>query len=372
MKHVYHQQIDAMIKYKQREADTNQQVILMALHELGKPSSSKQIEFYLKKRAIEKAQQAYEESDVPSAERDAYIRTHSKAMNLRTIQRWLKALLKQEFVNKKENKYLLANLGKREIQFMNFAKGYGNVVLNSIMDCHFPTRHTQEENLSKLVEVFGLYVVNCFIEAARLISANESDGGDHWHSSFFGASVNFDREGKFRERRLVINWIKDVFNPWHMFNLFLTTISNYSNDNKNTSQSIHEESNDDEKLLKRHARYYEPFDISLISKGLTFNVSNDEKTADEEFLPPTSLDLMVKSIISSTLQKTDDNSFKSFRNRNRQFYYYGKMMMKYEEEKVLCQLNQQEIKLLKDVLRKKHKLLYDHLTKAERIFYHQL
>lgn len=343
----------------------------MALHELGKPSSSKEIELYLTKRALEKAQQAYEKSSVPSAERDVYVRTHSKAMNLRTIQRWLKSLLKGGYVIRKENKYLLANLGKREIQFMNFAKGYGNVALNTLMNCYFPTHHTREENLSKLVEVFGLYVVNCFIEAARLISANEKDEEENWHSSFFGASINFDEEGKFRERRLTNSWIKDVFNPWHMFNLFLTTISNYSNDKK-MSQSSHEENDDDdEKILKKHASYYEPFDISLVSKGkITFNVSNNQKNRDEGSLPPTALDLMVKSIISNTFQNTDDkNSFESFRDRDRRFYYFTKMMMKYEEEKVLYQLNQQEIKLLKDALRKKYKLLFDHLSRTERIFY---
>lgn len=341
----------------------------MALHKLGKTSSSKEIEVYLKKKALEEAQQAYEKSYVPSSERDAYVRKHSKVMNLRTIQRWLKSLLKLGFIVKKENKYLLANLGKREIQFMNFAKGYGNVALNTLMNCYFPTHHTREENLSKLVEVFGLYVVNCFIEAARLISANEKDEEENWHSSFFGASINFDEEGKFRERRLTNSWIKDVFSPWHMFNLFLTTISNYSNDKK-MPQSPHEENNDDEKLLKKHASYYEPFDISLVSKGkITFNVSNNQKNTDEEFLPPTALDLMVKSIISNTKNTDDTNSFESFRNRDRRFYYFAKMMMKYEEERVLYQLNQQEIKLLKDVLRKKYKLFFDHLSRTERIFY---
>ena len=55
-------------------------------------------------------------------------------------------------------------------KFRNFASSYGNMALNNIMNCHFPTVNSLEENLDRLVEIFGLYIVYCLIEASRLIA----------------------------------------------------------------------------------------------------------------------------------------------------------------------------------------------------------
>src|ERR1700739_2836795 len=101
--------------------------------------------------------------------------------------------------------------------------------LNGLMDLSFPTINTLDKNLDRLVEIFGVYVVYALIEATRLIVTNKS-GQDEWHSSYFGDPSNF-KDGKFREGKLVNNWIKDVFDPWHMLNIFLTAVSNSDDGN---------------------------------------------------------------------------------------------------------------------------------------------
>ena len=130
------------------------------------------------------------------------------------------------------NGYYLIAKGKREIQFRNFAKGYGIMALNSLLEHHFPTINTIEENLQKLIEIFGIYVVYCLIEATRLITAEKNDREDHWKSSYFGNETNFDRQEKFSERKLVNSWIMHIFNPINILNLFLVSISNSSGDDK--------------------------------------------------------------------------------------------------------------------------------------------
>ena len=100
-----------------------------------------------------------------------------------------------------------------------------------MMNCNFPTINTLEKNLAKLVEIFGIYVVYGMIEATRLIVANKNNQEEHWHSSYFGDASNF-RDGKFREGKLVNTWIKDIFNPWYMLNMFLTAISNPADDRR--------------------------------------------------------------------------------------------------------------------------------------------
>lgn len=59
--------------------------------------------------------------------------------------------------NNNNNEYSLSVTGKRELQFREFARGYGNAALNNIMNCQFPIANTVEENLIELVEMFGLY-----------------------------------------------------------------------------------------------------------------------------------------------------------------------------------------------------------------------
>jgi hypothetical protein len=89
-------------------------------------------------------------------------------------------------------------MGKRELQFRDFAAGYGNMALNNIMNCHFPTVSTLEENLIRLVEIFGVYVVYCLIEAARLITANDSNQEDYWYSYYFGHHSDLSKEERVR------------------------------------------------------------------------------------------------------------------------------------------------------------------------------
>jgi DNA-binding transcriptional regulator LsrR (DeoR family) len=80
----------------------------------------------------------------------------SKSMNYRTVQRHLSKLVNRGFVINKDDKYILSSIGKRELQFRNFASGYGNMALNNIMNCQFPTVSTLEEKLARLVQIFGI------------------------------------------------------------------------------------------------------------------------------------------------------------------------------------------------------------------------
>jgi hypothetical protein len=80
-------------------------------------------------------------------------------MVLRTIQRWLAKYTAHGYVVYTNNGYYLLAKVKREIQSRSFAKGYGIMALNSLLDLHFPTLNTIEENLQKLIDIFGIYVV---------------------------------------------------------------------------------------------------------------------------------------------------------------------------------------------------------------------
>jgi predicted transcriptional regulator len=112
-------------------------------------------------------------------------------MDLRTIQRWLVKLVERGLVENKYNKYSLSEPGKRHLQFREFVRSYGLIALNNVMNFYFPTLYTVDQNLKKLVEIFGTYVVYCLIEAARLIISNKTNNEEHWRSSYFWTASNF-------------------------------------------------------------------------------------------------------------------------------------------------------------------------------------
>jgi hypothetical protein len=251
-----------MIRYKQTQSKSNQDSIVYALEEFDKPVSSNDVKLYLDQKALQNAtlvaNQKYSNSEISSKQIPEYIHKNNNSMNLRTVQRWLRTLVNQGFVDKKNNKYSLSVTGKREIQFRQFAQGYGGIALKYIMDCHFPTINTLDKNLEQLVEIFGTYVVYCLIEAARLITANKNNNEEHWHSDYFGAPSNF-KEGKFRERRLINSWIKDIFDPWQMLNLFLTAVSNTVQDSNDKSRDI--SIKDEETILEEHYKQCEKYNL---------------------------------------------------------------------------------------------------------------
>jgi hypothetical protein len=289
---------------------------------------------------------------------------------LRSVQRWLAVLVKKGFVDRNQNRYSLSIRGKREIQFRAFARSYGSIALNNIMNCHFPTLNTLEENITKLVEIFGTYVVYCLIEAARLITADKNNEEEHWNSSYFGADYNF-KDGKFREGKLVNSWIKDIFSPWHMLNLFLTAISNQSDNEKSVAGKI---SDDEGTLLHQYLKDYEK-DNLLRPSGISVDsiINNDNKNKEKDKVPATTLDLMLKRAASIPPQcfAGGYNNEKSLDilMQNKKLYHFFKIRTAYNEGSLLYELNSEKIKELKDALGKVFPLRYKCLEKTDDFFY---
>jgi hypothetical protein len=201
-------------------------------------------------------------------------------------------------------------MGKRELQFRDFASGYGKLALANLMNSHFLTISTLEENLTRLVEIFGIYVVYCLLEAERL---NTDSNQDYRRSYYFGDSSNFSSEGKFKEAKLVSSWIKDVFNPTEMLNLFLAAIQNSSN--KNVAKFAKKRENDDKQknALQQYSRYYGEVNIAPIMKFVGDINKKQEKNIRASKLihhpTPTILDLIFQqfwSSVGSHISPNDD------------------------------------------------------------------
>jgi hypothetical protein len=355
-----------MIEYKQTQSKSNQESIIDALEELDKPVSSKEIKQYLDLKAVQKAKSQahlmYDNAEITEKDITKYIRKNSRAPDLRTVQRWLTALLKQEFVDRKNNKYSLSVTGKREIQFRQFAQGYGGMALKYIMDCHFPTINTLERNVEKMVEVFGTYVVYCLIEAALLITANKNSDEEHWHSDYFGAPSNF-KEGNFRERRLIDSWIKDIFDPWQMLNLFLTTVSNTveCNDKANIR--------DEETIIKEYDEQYKKGSLFPFIGGLENKKSDNNKDDDSNRFPPTTADLFLRRISDTLTVPPGFGRRYGPIKYSKEEHHFVKMTTAHMGSKLLYELDSKKIEELKKALSNHYTRYYKYLQKTDENYY---
>ena len=100
------------------------------------------------------------------------------------------------------------------------------------MHAHFPTVFPLNENLNSLIQIFGIYVIYCFLEAARPIKNSHL--------------TNWQRD------KLVINWVSSVFNPSDMYDYFLEWIQNQP---------------DNSKVLENFAREFEEVKDDINDKG---------------------------------------------------------------------------------------------------------
>ncbi len=358
-----------MILYKQRQSKANQESLLEALDELDKWSSSTEIKHYLDQKASsEDAQSKYSNGEFSLRGIEEHVQKNSSSMDLRTVQRWLAFWVKKGFVEKKHNKYLLSITGKRELRFRLFAQAYGTISLNAIMDCNFPTINTLEKNLSKLVEIFGIYIVNALIEATRLIVAEKNIQEEHWHSSYFGDSSNF-RDGKFREGKLVNTWIKDIFNPWHMLNMFLTAVSNPADDRKTVPAKR------EEILVRERLKEYEndnPTEISGVS--IDSILSPKRNNMKQNKMPLSTSDLMLRRVsempnFSQHLQDAPDiNKFNKLA-QIKGYYHYFKIRNSYDDTNLLYEPGSEKLGILKNSLKNQYPSYYKLLQKIDELFY---
>ena len=292
MKHVDKQNSSKeMITFKLNQAESNLNEILETLDQLRIPSSPDKIRDYLERKAKEKATveatKKYEEGEFTETERETYIKKYGKTMSKRTIQKWLSLFRQYGYVAYSYNGYYLLSKGKREIQFRNFSRSYGTMALNSLFDLLFPTLSNDEVNLQKLINIFGVYVVYCLIEAARLITANKNNDEEHWKSSYFDPQADFDRSGRFKDRHFINSWILYVFSPTNMLNLFLATMTNLSHNEKQM---------DDEETMLNYFNFLEQTGMNTFKKSINDANLNTKGST----FPPSTLDLIFGHVASSS------------------------------------------------------------------------
>jgi hypothetical protein len=179
-----------MKRWNEQNAEFHEQLIFYAISHLGTP---KPIDI-----------QRHIESQFRSA------------ISIRTIHRRLKSLEDQGVVahSVKKQSYNLTEAASSDLRFSPKAnaKMFGQYILHELLSMHFPTLFGMEKNLSFLIEILGLYLVYCMIEACRPL-ADSTNGNKEYLIKLF-------------KDRSVLRWIKDVIDPELILECFISAISN--------------------------------------------------------------------------------------------------------------------------------------------------
>jgi hypothetical protein len=239
--------------------------------------------------------------------------------------------------------------------FKQFARGYGIMSLNGLMDLSFPTIFTLDKNLHKLVEIFGVYVVYALIEATRLIVTNKSGQEEQWHSSYFGDASNF-KDGKFREEKLVTSWIKDVFDPWHMLNIFLADVSN-SDELKGAGDKTKKEKT----LIQERIKQYQNKSTQIV------NIHSIRNAHDHRKITPSTLDLLFLRM--SEISGNYDIKASQNINITSPHFHHIKVRSSYADDTLLYEPDSDRIEKLKNSLKKQYPSYFEGLQKIDESFY---
>jgi hypothetical protein len=93
---------------------------------------------------------------------------------------------------------------------------FGAVVLESLMREHFPMINLLGYNLTSLIQIFGVYIISCFIEAAR--------PADYFNNKEGISMTKNERD------ELTSSYIMQIFDPLLMYKYFLTALKNQPTD----------------------------------------------------------------------------------------------------------------------------------------------
>jgi hypothetical protein len=199
--------------------------LFSAVKELKKPVTSTQIIKFLieninkeiRKEIDRKVSKFKISPDEATKDREFKKLQRKEIRDERTYQRRLKELVKQGILIFEKKKYRISNIKYPEIKL--WATDFGKATLEMIMRQIHPYLDTRENNLERIVQTFGVYLVYCFIEAIRPLTDNNDDND----------SRQILLSAKEKDK-MTISWIKDAIDVEEMFYFFIALLKNQETD----------------------------------------------------------------------------------------------------------------------------------------------
>ena len=133
-----------------------------------------------------------------------------------TIQRKLKEMVNEGLVKKDRNRYLLSELVLSDFRYFNpdLGRNFGNLLLNALLQLHYPTIDDFKTNVKNLIEIFGFYLLYLLIESCRPIKIQNN---------------NKYIENSSKDA-LTEKWFEKALGHQHLLDMFICAVTNQYNE----------------------------------------------------------------------------------------------------------------------------------------------
>ena len=176
---------------------------------MGFKTTPKEIELYLKREAARDIEQDKRHDLLRVEEKNKLIA--ARVPSLRTIKESLRRLTQKRVLNDTKGTYTFHDNIKSDYRYLG--QRFGEAALHYLMRVRYPATYKLEVNTNALIDIFGTYVVYCFVEATKSFQVADK----------FGYS-NDDVD------KQISTWVREVINPWTMFAYFISIMKHQPDD----------------------------------------------------------------------------------------------------------------------------------------------
>jgi hypothetical protein len=219
----------------------NRNKIVEAIIQLGGVDvSPSQIKERLNENAIRLVKHQCEYLNISMSEAKKNARIKELNMSETAMFSGLKILTDQRILLNDNGRYSIHDKMKSDIR--HFAPIFGESALSHMMEMHYPTINTAEENLDKLIKIFGVHTICHFIEAARPVSDINIDKK---YNKIDKTMTNFEKD------KLASTYVQNVFPILNMYDYFYSIFENQPSDDdiKKTLRKENFKENEDDTLV---------------------------------------------------------------------------------------------------------------------------
>jgi hypothetical protein len=205
----------AMLNFNKERSEKNKEHVFFVVSVLGS-ALPYEITKYIQEEALKAAStKFFVKGDKKEIEN--YVKKNS--IHIRTVRRKLKELVNEgRLVKKGDGKYAVSDLALSDLRFFTgkSATVFGQAVLSRMLSIHYPTVTKMKDNLKNLVEIFGLYVLYCLLEATRPIPDTKQKPQDYFSKMF--------------KDKLTVKWLEKVVDTKYMLDAYLSALTNQLSD----------------------------------------------------------------------------------------------------------------------------------------------
>lgn len=288
--------------YKQKQRIKN--FIIEALRQLSKPSQTKEILIKVNQLMALDTEKQYAEKGyiLGNLEMD---KANFKEINLenmvdkRTIQRRLSELVDEGLLEVSGYYlYSLADNVKHNVKY--HAPKFGGFALANLMSIHWPMLFNIEQNVKKMVEIFGLYLLYCLVEAARPVNEEQTN--------------------------LTKYWLENVFDPMNLYSYFLSAFQ-YQPTDREASYNLQRFGKDNSK----HGLSVQELDIERF-KLITGQYAGDRREPNELHEIQYELSAKIVKDISNVIKKLYPDLYKKLLETRASFLGVPKQLSQYQKD----------------------------------------